>query len=388
MWNKKPNVIFFFLDQLRNDCRGAHPFFNRLAGEATLFSQMITYAPYTVAAVPAILTGSYGTRNGVDAYYKAKAFDRRRAVSIAEVLRHHGYRTEADSFREFLIQPAGFDRVSMYDENDPALDLTSRHRALMEQAARGNKPFFLMLHYGLIHRDVVQGVIKQFGEYDEQFFGRMEDNRRRYEKSVSSAGDYLTVLWDAARSLALAGRTLFVFFTDHGSSLGEQPGERAYGVYLREYTIRTWAYFVGLDAFPPRREISLAVRTIDIHPTVVEALGLTYPDKRRPQGRSLLGMARGEETQDREAYVETGGLDGPHPSTHEPNLKAVRTAEWKLVYHAATLEKSLYHLPSDPEEARNVIDAHPDVARSLWDRLVHYGEETAWQHPVPAYGHS
>ena len=73
---QQPNVVIILMDGLRPDWLEAHPIFARLQQRGTLFSEMFTYAPYTLSSVHAILSGLYGTTSGVNAYYSALNFDR------------------------------------------------------------------------------------------------------------------------------------------------------------------------------------------------------------------------------------------------------------------------------------------------------------------------
>ena len=83
----------------------------------------------------------------------------------------------------------------------------------------------------------------------------------------------------------------------------------------------------------------------------------------------------GKSEQERFAFSETGGLGGPHPSTHQPNVKCVRNKQWKLIYNTTTAKKELYDLQQDKEENHNLIDRFPQVAQTLWQRLCRLEQE-------------
>lgn len=370
----RPNIVWILMDQVRNDHRRCHPVFETLAREGVLFSEVITYAPYTIASLPAMLSGLFGTRNGVNAYYKAKSFDKERCFTFAQYLKESGYYTLADTFRDILIPPQGFDGVMVYEEE--GADLVARHGEILRKLyGQRGRPFFAFLHYGLIHRDVVRYVIKQYGDFDDRYFGRYAENARRYEAFVREGGDYLDAVLTTVRELDTEDNTLIIVATDHGTSLGEKPGEKAYGVYTYDYSIKTWVYLVYPKLLPRNVEISSLVRTVDIVPTVLDLLGIS-PKKRFKSldGESLLPLIKGRGGADREAFSETGGLDGPHPSTHAPNVRCVRTREWKLIYNTTTKQKELYDLVHDDEERYNVFGQYPEVERRLWERLTSYSE--------------
>ena len=58
--------------------------------------------------------------------------------------------------------------------------------------------------------------------------------------------------------------------SDHGISVGEKIGERAYGAFCYDYTLRTFGYFLfpGIES----QEISQQVRLIDYMPTILDYL--------------------------------------------------------------------------------------------------------------------
>ena len=78
---KKLSVIVITLDGARYDRIKNFKNFQSLVSQNTLFSKMITYAPYTIAAMYAIFSGAYGNRNGVDNYYGSPNFRKKLFLS-------------------------------------------------------------------------------------------------------------------------------------------------------------------------------------------------------------------------------------------------------------------------------------------------------------------
>jgi hypothetical protein len=60
--NKK-NVIIIMIDGGRLDRALRSSVFNKLKSESVFFSQSITYAPHTIAAMHAVFSGTYGYKN-------------------------------------------------------------------------------------------------------------------------------------------------------------------------------------------------------------------------------------------------------------------------------------------------------------------------------------
>ena len=70
----KKNLILICIDGCRLDfAKKSEIFKNSLPG-TNFFSQSITYAPYTNSAVHAILSGTYGNRNGCFSYWHSSRF--------------------------------------------------------------------------------------------------------------------------------------------------------------------------------------------------------------------------------------------------------------------------------------------------------------------------
>ena len=64
------------------------------------------------------------------------------------------------------------------------------------------------------------------------------------------------------KELGLYDNSIIMIFTDHGSSVGDKSGEKAYGVYLYEYTIKCFMYLIG-KTLPKDIEVKKLVRSIE-----------------------------------------------------------------------------------------------------------------------------
>ena len=93
----------------------------------------------------------------------------------------------------------------------------------------------------------------------------------------------------------------------------------------------------------------------------------------RPQGRSLAPFLNGDVLPTRPVFAETGGLGGPFPSPHKPNVHAVREGDFKLIYNSTTGLRELFNLSVDPEESCNVSDGG-EVECNLWESLKNVAE--------------
>lgn len=366
----RPNIVFVLLDQFRHDQRDVHPVFARLAARGTLFSHAITYAPYTLGSMHATFTGLYGRHSGVDAYTKSDQFDRANVFTLPQYLQQAGYYTRGYTFSRILVPHSGWDSLQIVPEDEETGILPS-HLAELDAAFAQPKPFFAYLHYGEIHHVVVKNVLRKYDPWAAEYFDNRERNLTQYREYAKAAGDHLAALVDAIDRHDPAQRTVIIVMADHGGGVGEKPGEKAYGVFAYDYSIRTWMYLVAPGLMPEGREVTTQVRTVDLLPTVIDMLQVEPSEKHKAlSGASMLPIVRGEETAHRLAFTETGGVEGPNPSPDHANVKAVRDGRWKLIYNSTTNHFELYDLAADPGETKNLYALEPAKARELWAKMA------------------
>jgi arylsulfatase A-like enzyme len=118
--------------------------------------------------------------------------------------------------------------------------------------------------------------------------------------------------------------SIVLITSDHGVSVGEKFGERAYGAFCYDYTIKTFAYYISSDF--ESKEIQEQTRTIDFMPTVLDFLEIPLDHNSASlDGISLTPLINGEETDEQIAFTETANpLESKKPPK-EPNTKSVRT---------------------------------------------------------------
>ena len=370
----RPNVIVILLDQFRSDALKTHGVFNKLKSDGVLFSQTITYAPYTLASCHATFTGMYGRDNGVDAYTKSNNYKKSECVTIAEYLRSEGYYTRAYTFSSILIPHAGFDEVKVVHEDDEQGILAS-HKKEIDECFLKNRPFFSYLHYGEIHHEVVKNVIKKYSIDDKRYFGHFSENQKRYREYAYEAGEYLNSLYDYILQKDKDDNTLIIVMTDHGSSNGEKVGEKAYGSFVYDYSINVWHYWLWPNHFPAGLEVKNQVRTVDILPTLLDVLKIKPKKKYKPiAGASLSSLLHGGDDimDSRLAFSETGGVDGPYPSPGAANIRCVRDKGWKLIQNTLTNQFELYNIDNDPDEKDNLYGKEISYGDDLLHKLFEF----------------
>jgi arylsulfatase A-like enzyme len=365
---KRFNVIAVVLDGVRFDRIKLLPNFRKLCNKGTLFSNMITYAPYTIASLHSIFTGAYGSENGVDNYYGSLSYKQKEFKTITEYLKEQDYFTFGDLINEVVTPRQGFSKLVLQGED---YDFCGEHKKMLNEAKsvnKDNKSFFLFLHYSPVHNSLVKNVIKQFTDFDKKYFENKEGNLKKYDSYIKKADKYLESIYNEIKKLNLFENSLIVFFSDHGSSIGEKIGERVYGSFCYDHTIKIFALFISPKGFPVKN-VNKVTRGIDIMPTILDIFGIDGEFSNKINGKSLMPLISDEEKEGRIAFSETGGLFGPYPSPKKPNVKAIRTQNWKLIYNLTPNTKELYNLVDDPFEINNLAGKGFQEEKKLWGIL-------------------
>ena len=367
--NKK-NVIIILIDGGRLDRAQNSPVFKTLKNKSVFFSSSITYAPHTIAAMHAVFSGTYGVRTGTNSYWSTYRFKKDKFKTITEYLKDRNYHTFCDIHSEIVVPKQGFDEFKIHDPyND---NLTQRHSELLQQMKIKNDNdigFFLYLQYSHIHTTISDEVLKVYDNYSKEYFENRKLNEERYDKEFKKAETYLTNILEKINLLELDKNSLILIMSDHGISVGERFGERAYGAFCYDYTIKTFAYFIYPGITPI--EITQQVRTIDFMPTILDYLKIEQ-DKNYENldGESILLLMNRKLLQEKIAYSETGNPLEDKKPPKEPNTKSIRTSKWKLIINEYNDTKELYDLEHDPAEKNNLIGKQTDVEETLWKEFL------------------
>ena len=366
--NKK-NLIVILIDGGRLDRALKSEVFTDISSKSIFFSQTITYAPHTIAAMHAVFSGSYGTRTGTNSYWSTFKFKKQKFKTLTEYLHDENYYTCADVINELVIPKQGFDDFFIHDELKD--DLSLQHKDLLKTMKVHNddgQNFFLYLHYSNIHTGIMNDVLKVYNNFSKEFFDNKEQNEKRYDKLFANAEKYLKSIMDEIKKLKLEDDSLILIMSDHGISVGEKFGERAYGAFCYDYTLRTFTYFLSEEF--TSREIAQQIRTIDFMPTILDFLKIPFDNNyEKADGTSLMPLIRGSSIPEQIAYSETGNpLDKKEPPK-EPNTKSVRTSKWKLILNQYDDSRELYNLELDPNEEKNLFGTGEKIESFLWEKL-------------------
>lgn len=194
-----------------------------------------------------------------------------------------------------------------------------------------------------------------------------------YYASLSYMDAQVGRVLDELDELGLADNTIVVLWGDHGYHLGDHGAWTKHTNY--EQANRIPILFAGPGVTTLGSDSSALVETVDIYPTLAALAGLPTPDGPQPiDGMSLAGILSGEQEEVRDHAYHA------FPRPGQRLGRAVRTSryrlvEWKRFDGKGKPEYELYDYQSDPLETRNLAKDHPDVVKSLRQKLD--------SHPAP-----
>lgn len=366
-----PNLIFVLLDGARWDRIHISHEFMELTKSGTLLNNVTTVMPYTFGAINVIFTGIYGRENGVDGYYKV--FRLKDSVEfLPEILQKNGYFTSKSTIHDKVISSRGFNLNKTYNEysEDPA----EVHSKLLKDTFKeaNGKPVFSFLQFSRIHTVTVSEVLKKYEWDDKTFYDNKKENLKKYDDVFKEAGKYAKKIKQVIENLDSTNNTIIVFFTDHGTGIGERFGERNYGSFLYEETIRTFYLFIGKDIIKNRISSAL-LSTINILPTILELckIHLKFPN----MGKSFASYLTNENDviiNEEFTFAETGALHGPYQSPETSNVFCIKTSEHKLVYLKNPNNWNLFNLKNDPNEVNNLFGKGLSIEKNLKEKLLEW----------------
>tara|TARA_B100000029_G_scaffold405182_1_gene405460 strand:- start:3521 stop:4636 length:1116 start_codon:yes stop_codon:yes gene_type:complete len=358
------NIIFVLLDGARYDRLNQSSDFMELSNHGTLLNNVTTAIPYTFGSLNVILTGKYGKENGVDGYYKM--FQLKNEIPfLPEILQKNGYFTARGLISDKILSKRGFDIRRDFDEYTENLNL--RHPELIKEVYKksNDKPFFILLQFTRIHTVTVTEVLKKFEWNDERYYNSKISNLKKYDDTFKEAGIYAANIKKTVDELGLSENTIIIFFSDHGTGIGERFGERNYGSFTFEETIRTFYLFLGNKILKNQSSDSL-LSTIDIFPTLLDICNIR--DISDFEGKSFSDYLFGNVSSpisSKYAFSETGALHGPFVSPEKSNVFCIKNNDFKLIYLKDPNEWELYNLLDDPLETKNLIGTGLDIENKL-----------------------
>ncbi len=358
------NVLVITVDALRFDVlapdaadRAEFPHLTQLLADAVWFPRAIAPGAGTDIALGTLLSGRLDPFQRID-------------TTLPEALRDAGFHTSSalpeEVYRyvgETLLSRGMTRAKHVYtdwdqpDVGDHVSGPTTTNEGLRALDDAGPARAFTWVHYFDVHE---HHQIDVPAELRAKVSGAAEPRRHTYRALLVGIDAQVGRLRAELTRRGLADRTIIVFASDHGESLGEDPrlgethGKVAYGALVR---IPLAIHIPGV----PGGLRADAATLVDLAPTLLGLLGVP------PAGMTLDGVD-----------LVPALLDAP--AALRPAVRALVTqeelqwgvVEWpfQLLVRPAEDVVELYDLAADPAQRRELAALHPDVVTRLRARYA------------------
>jgi arylsulfatase A-like enzyme len=391
------NIIFISMDALRWDRTGVSgntdgltPNLDRFAEESVVFHEATSAAPWTLPSHMSIWTGRWPSVHRVTNKLSPLSGGQMQEANLSP-----GIETYPDLLIRSGRKAAGFTggagvqgRYGFGRGFDTYLD--DRYFGGLDYAippalkwleAHGSKPFFLFLHGYDVHGqyELPEGQIRGIGDYQGALDGSKTEQaklRERGLENIAEPGDsahlrgelddadvrFLAQVYDAKvraadervgsfltqlKTMGLYERSIIVLFSDHGEEFMDHDG-LDHGATLYQEQLHV-AMMIRFPGYGRRQDIQTPVRTLDIFPTLFDALGLQGPAT--VDGKSLLPLLRGQKEAS-PVFAETDYRLFVHQ-------RMIREGKYKLILDLLDGKRELYDLAADPTEQKNLSSTDP-----------------------------
>src|SRR5438477_8587767 len=297
--NLTPNVLLITIDTARADhigCYGAKqvqtPTTDALAHDGTLFERAISQVPLTWPSHAVILTGTYPFQNGVQDFTGQPLAPQFR--SVTQAFKQHGYATGAVVSAFVLDRSWGLARgFDFYDDAFSPEEFKKRDLGLVDRKAGESvthainwlkqpthRPFFFWLH-----------LYDPHSPYDPPEPFRTEYRDHLYDGEIAFADRELGRLMAWLKANRLYDRSIIVFLSDHGESLGEH-GEKEHGFFIYNSTTRIPLILKpSAGSRPAGTRVSAPAETIGVAPTLVRMAGIKDSIAKQFQSKGLFDFS-------------------------------------------------------------------------------------------------
>lgn len=417
-----PNMVLIIVDTLRADRLSLYGYERATTPEidawarrrAVTFKNAVAAAPWTLPSHISIFSGLDALSHGLNHDFPLPSS----LTTLAEHLQTAGYRTEAVTGGVYLHPrygfSQGFDRFRYWPSaRDQKEELERGIQEVLEWLDGGSvQPFFLLLHTYEVHdpfhprepflsllRDgppielpgkVVTPrqepsedngfvVRKQFALRQGREFSPLDAEQLAYvndlyDSGVAFADALLGRLLRRLEELSLADDTMVVLTSDHGEVLGEHNlASHAY-LWDPNLLVPLIVALPGAPADDPAAGssngrapafVDRQVRSVDILPTVLDAVGLAIPPGL--DGRSLLPL------------IADPGADFPaeawsyaSSTNHGISLRVSNRLKYTFnnsLWRAVHGGEELYRLSEDPGEELDLASRDGETAQRLYRSL-------------------
>jgi arylsulfatase A-like enzyme len=400
------NVIVISLDALRYDrtgfggnTDGLTPNLDAFAEEAVVFHDATSAAPWTLPSHMSIWTARWPSihqvTNKLSPLSGGKMVETSLSAGIEtypDLLIRSGRKAAAFTGGAGVQNKYGFGRdfdVYLDDRYFGGLDY-SIPAAVDWLKANGDKPFFLFLHGYDVHGQydlpestrssiaysgAMDGSIEEQAKLREQGLANItapgepahllgvlsetdtEYLENVYDLKVKTADERMGQFVSQLKTMGLYDKSVIIVLSDHGDEFMDHDGvDHGSTLYQEQLHVVSMIRFPG---YGRRQDIRSPVRTLDLFPTVFDALGLQGPA--RVNGQSLVPLLQGEELP-LDVYAETDYRLFVHQ-------RMVREGEYKLILDLLDGKREMFNLKLDPTEQKEISSSEPRRTYEMEQKL-------------------
>ena len=412
-----PNIIVILADDMGWADLGPEsnidtPHLDQLVKEGVTLSRFYASASICSPTRAALLTGQYPHSVGVPELAAPRAqwgipklSLNHSAITIPEALKARGYGSILAGKWHLGYDPTEWPRTHGFDEfwgtlagassyydvkgsyhNETPTEITGYYTdAITDKAIdylktrEADQPFFMYLAYTAPHYPLeapAELVYKYRTKYEHGLFAIYA---AMVEQLDTGIGRVLSTLDE----LGLRDNTLVIFMSDNGPS-AEHKSYGPSGADISNGPLREWkfsTYEGGIRVpfiarwpgrIPAGQQRSEVAVTMDVLPTILEAVELPPSEDMGIHGQSLMSLLSGQDFSRKDAV---------HWETQH-NMAVIR-GDWKLVHQFWT-EPKLYNLKADLSETHDLSDQHPEMVSELanlhsaW-KSMHYPDPVSRQ---------
>lgn len=404
----RPNVVVVMPDDIGYgdfSCHGSPvvmtPRVDAFAREALRFTSFHV-SPTCAPTRAALLTGRHEFKSGVTHTIDERERLALSAVTFAQALKANGYATgifgkwHLGDQAEYQPERRGFDETFVHGAGgigqtypgscgdapgntyfDPAIRhngvfektkgyctdvFFDRALAWMDGRRKAGGPFFAFITPNAAHTP-----LQCPEDYAKRHAGEVPEVVAKFYGMIENIDDNFGRLLDALKSWGIEDDTLVVFLTDNGGTLGVKTfnaGMRGQKVTPYEGGTRVPSFWRWPAAIQGGRDVAALTAHVDVFPTLIHALKLDVDPAvvQRLEGRSLATFFQDRPVDWARRTLVTHVGRWPRGKVEEFKFKGVSIRDDR---YALVNNSELYDLQSDPGQATNVIDAHPDVVALL-----------------------
>lgn len=356
--NKIKNVLLISMDTTRADhlsCYGfaknTTPHIDAFAAEATLFKNNFATTPLTMPSHSSMLTGTIPPFHGVHTNYNYTLAPSN--VTLAEILKAHGYKTGAVVGTFVLDSKFGLDQgFDLYNDtfettlnsigiNERGGGEASRLAMEWMETVRDER-FFLFLHYYDPHQKY---------EPPEPFASRFDGDP--YSGEIAYTDYSIGKVLKHLKRLGIYDSTLVIITGDHGEMLGEH-NELTHSYYIYNAAVHV-PLIIRLPDQKTGRTVNNITSLVDIVPTICSLLEI--PPLPRHKGMDLSPYLLRDNFSGPQRYVFSESMT---PAEFGANpLLGITAQDWRYL---ETTKPELYNLKDDPGETDNLFERETEKA--------------------------